>query len=75
MNKFPVLSGREIIAVLKRLGFENVGQKGSHIKMRKIFGGRKITTIIPSHKTVMTGTLKGILGLAEVKLEDFLENL
>lgn len=73
MTKYPILSAREIIAALKRLGFEVVRQKGSHIKLSKQAGARKIVTIVPNHKTVMAGTLKGILELAEVKLEEFLE--
>lgn len=75
MTKYPILPAREIINTLKRLGFEVVGQKGSHIKLSKPGRNRKITTIVPNHKNVMAGTLKGILELAEVKLEEFLVNL
>lgn len=75
MTKYPILSSREIISALKKLGFIIVRQKGSHIKLCKQIANRKITTIVPNHKTVMAGTLKGILELAEVKLEEFLDNL
>ena len=75
MTKHPVLSAREIIHALKKIGFEIVRQKGSHVKLCKQIGNRKITTIIPNHKTVMPGTLKGILELAEIKLDEFLDNL
>lgn len=75
MTKYPILSAREIIAALKRIGFVAVGQKGSHIKLSRQINGRKVTTIVPNHKTVMAGTLKGILELAEIKLEAFLDNL
>lgn len=72
MTKYPLLSAREILAALKRLGFEIVKQKGSHIKLCKNTADRKLTTIVPNHKTVMRGTLKGILELAEITLEEFL---
>jgi len=75
LTKYPILSAREIINSLKRLGFEVARQKGSHIKLSRRLNGRKITTIVPNHKTVMAGTLKGILELAEIKLEEFLSNL
>ncbi|KAF0134422.1 MAG: hypothetical protein FD145_647 [Candidatus Saganbacteria bacterium] len=75
MTKYPVLSAREIISGLKRIGFEIVKQKGSHIKLSRRVADRKIVTIVPNHKTVMPGTLKGILELAEVELEEFIGNL
>jgi predicted RNA binding protein YcfA (HicA-like mRNA interferase family) len=31
MGKLPVLSGHELIKILKKIGFEPVRQKGSHI--------------------------------------------
>ncbi len=75
MSKYPVLSAKEIIVALKKLGFEVIKQKGSHIKLRKQSLNKKLTTIVPNHKIVAMGTLKGILELAEVKLEDFLRHL
>jgi len=45
------------------------------VKLCKRMAGRKITTIVPNHKTVMVGTLKSILELAETNLEDLLANL
>lgn len=75
MTIYPLLSAREILNILKRLGFEIVKQKGSHIKLSKKIKDRKITTIVPNHKTVMRGTLKGILELAEVGIGEFLSEL
>ena len=75
MNQLPILSAREVLAALKRLGFEIVRQKGSHIKLKKKIGDRMSITIVPNHKNIMRGTLKGVLELAEVKPEDFINNL
>jgi predicted RNA binding protein YcfA (HicA-like mRNA interferase family) len=74
LTKYPILSAREIIAALKRIGFAIMRQKGSHVKLSRQVGGRRIVTIVPNHKTVMAGTLKGILELAEIELSEFLEN-
>ncbi len=35
MAKLPVLSGKELIAVLKGIGFQVLRQKGSHISLQK----------------------------------------
>lgn len=75
MTKYPIISSREILRALKKLGFEIIKQKGSHIKLCKSVVGRKITTIVPNHKTIMKGTLKGILELAEIDLDKFMNAL
>lgn len=35
MAKLPVLSGKELIKILQKIGFEVVRQKGSHVSLRK----------------------------------------
>jgi predicted RNA binding protein YcfA (HicA-like mRNA interferase family) len=53
-----------------------VGQKGSHIKLRKTLEGQaKQTIIIPQHKVIKKGTLAGILrdsGVSLNRLRDLL---
>ena len=76
MPRLPLLSDDEIIRVLERaFGFRLVSQKGSHAKLRRREGDRIITTIVPRHREVARGTLKGALDLAEVSEEDFLRQL
>jgi len=70
-SKYPVLKPLEIINCLKKFGFEYKSQKGSHVKYVK----NNRTTIIPMHDEVAKGTLKSILELAGITLEEFLENL
>lgn len=70
--KLPLLSGRQIIRALERLGFEEVHRKGSHVKM-KHSDGRMI--VFPFHDEVDRFTLKGALRDAEIDLEEFLENV
>lgn len=61
------LSGRKVIKILcKEFGFYVASQKGSHVKLKKITANREIVTIVPLHKELTTGTLKGALELAEV---------
>ncbi|MEW6191958.1 MAG: type II toxin-antitoxin system HicA family toxin [Bacillota bacterium] len=34
MSQLPVLSGKEIIRLLKTIGFKEVNCKGSHVKLK-----------------------------------------
>ena len=70
-SKYPILKPREITAALEKFGFRFVSQKGSHMKY---FNGVR-TTIVPNHDEVAKGTLKSILELAGIELEDFLNRL
>ena len=66
------LSGKKVIKILcKEFSFSFIFQKGSHVKLKKAAVGREIITIIPLHKELTAGTLKGVLKLAEVNKKDF----
>ncbi len=76
MSKFPKLTARKIIKILvDDFDFQVSRQTGSHVVLHRFVGSRKIVTVIPMHKEVKTGTIFGILSLAEIKKEDFLKNL
>jgi len=67
-----ILSGRKVIKILcRKFGFYFVSQKGSHVKLRKRTANKEITTIIPLHKELASGTLKGVLDLAQIEEKDF----
>jgi predicted RNA binding protein YcfA (HicA-like mRNA interferase family) len=70
--KLPLLSGRQVVAALERLGFIEAHRKGSHVKMRHP-DGRII--VFPHHDEVDRFTLKGALRDADVDLEAFLRGL
>ena len=71
-----VLSGKEVIKVLCReFGFYFASQKGSHVKLKRKVKNKEIITIIPLHKELALGTLKGVLDLAEVDTEEFLKKI
>ena len=76
MSKLSKLSRLKIIKILvKEFGFETIRQKGSHVILRKFLRGEKIVTVVPLHKEVNTGTLLGILELARINREEFLDKL
>ena len=70
--KLPVLSGRQVLAALTRLGFVEVHRKGSHVKL-KHEDGRVI--VYPFHTEVDRYTLKGALRDADIDLEEFLNEV
>jgi len=69
---YKPISGRKVIKILCRdFGFYFVSQKGSHVKLRKRINHKEVTTIVPLHKELAPGTLKGILKLAQIEEKDF----
>ena len=75
MPKLPVLSGKDIIKVLSKIGFEHVRTKGSHAILNKQTEKGKVTVPVPLHKELAKGTLKSIMKQAELSLEDLLNLL
>lgn len=67
--KLPLLSGKAVLATLKRLGFVEIHRKGSHVKMEHS-DGRRI--VFPFHDEVDRYTLKGALRDAAIDPEEFL---
>lgn len=75
MPKLPHLSGKEIIKALSHVGFQAVRQKGSHVILVKETKERKISTVVPLHKEVDTGTLIEIIRQSGLTRDDFFELL
>ena len=68
--KAPLVSGKEVVRALGRLGFQEVPRKGSHVEMEHP-DGRRI--VFPFHPEVDRYTLKGALRDAGVDLKEFVE--
>ncbi|MCX6511354.1 MAG: type II toxin-antitoxin system HicA family toxin [Actinobacteria bacterium] len=67
----PVVSGADVIKALVGVGFVEVSQRGSHVKLRN----RDATVIVPMHKELAFGTLRSIIRQSEISVEEFLEFL
>ncbi len=72
--KAPVVSGKEMIKHLSNLGFQIVGRKGSHVRMKKLSTPRNIIVIIPDHKELAQGTLRSILRQAGIPFDAFIKS-
>ena len=75
MPKLPGLSGADVIRALERLGFVQVRQRGSHVVLRRQTPGGAVGCVVPLHRELASGTLRGVLKQAGVTLEEFLETL
>ena len=73
-SKYPLLSAREIVTALRKIGFVEVSQRGSHRKLRNDSDPVR-TVIVPMHDEVARGTLRSILEQANIDLETFLDLL
>jgi predicted RNA binding protein YcfA (HicA-like mRNA interferase family) len=65
------LSGKDVVKGLRRLGFELARQAGSHAIMRK----GSCMVVVPQHKDIKPGTLKGILEQAGITVEELVKNI
>ncbi|MBZ5546179.1 MAG: type II toxin-antitoxin system HicA family toxin [Acidobacteriia bacterium] len=70
--KLPLLSAREVLAALERLGFREIHRKGSHVKMEHPEGRR---IVFPFHDEIDRYTLQGALRDADVDLGEFLKQV
>ena len=75
MPKLRRVSGQEAIRALERLGFEQVRQRGSHVVLKKQTPEGAIGCVVPLHRELAIGTLRGILRQAGVTPEEFMERL
>lgn len=73
MTKLPVLSGRKLIKILTKHGFKKVGQKGSHVRLKKKNKGDVRITTVPLHKEVSKFVLTTILRQTGLTRKQLLE--
>ncbi|MDO9034792.1 MAG: type II toxin-antitoxin system HicA family toxin [Methanoregula sp.] len=68
-DKLPILSGKEVVKVLGKLGYTINDQKGSHLHLRHPVR-RPLT--VPNHSEIARGTLRTIIKDADLTVEKFL---
>jgi predicted RNA binding protein YcfA (HicA-like mRNA interferase family) len=75
MSKLPVISGKELVRALKKAGFVEVRQKGSHVSLEKVTAEKTFKTVVPLHRELATGTVLDILHQTGLKKEELIELL
>ena len=73
MSKLPVISGRNCVNALEKIGFYYKRQIGSHIILRRDDPFTQI--VVPEHKELDKGTLRAIIRLAGLSVDEFVKLL
>ena len=74
MHKLPILSGKDVVKALSKIGYKIDHQTGSHIILRhEKPPHRRIT--VPNHKEISKGTLRAIIRQAGLTIEEFIRLL
>lgn len=75
MPKIPSLTARKIIQALKKVGFTEDRQKGSHLIL--VNSKTKARTVIPIHsgRTIKKQLMRAIIDDAKISIEEFIANL
>lgn len=69
--RLPSISGHEVIAALRRIGYEVVRQRGSHVRMRHPEDGARLPLTVPLHDSVKPGLLRKLLRDAGITVAEF----
>jgi predicted RNA binding protein YcfA (HicA-like mRNA interferase family) len=69
-ERFPVCSAKDVIRVLRRNGFAQISQKGSHQKWRHA-NGRQVIVAMHGNKPIPIGTPKSIIEGSGLRIDDF----
>jgi len=74
MSKLPSLTGKEVVSLLKKVGFIVGRQRGSHVFLKHDDGR---TTVVPIHsgETIGPGLLSKILRDVEMTKDELLKIL
>jgi predicted RNA binding protein YcfA (HicA-like mRNA interferase family) len=75
MPRLRRVSGREAILALEKLGFVQVRQRGSHVVLKKETSEGAVGCVVPLHRELAIGTLRGILKQAGVTPDEFMDKL
>jgi len=69
MASLPVLSGREVVRVFCKDGWQMARQRGSHMILVK--DGNMATLSVPDHKEIAKGTLRSLIRASGLTVEEF----
>ena len=70
MSALPRISGREVVQAMKKIGYEQDRQRGSHIILRQTDSPHRRVTV-PDHKEIAKGTLRVIIREVGLTVDGF----
>ena len=71
MAFLPTLSGREVVRIFGKDGWQMVRQRGSHMILVK--DGEMTTLSVPDHREVAKGTLRSLIRSSGLSVDEFAE--
>lgn len=74
-SKLPLISARECVKALQKIGFKVDRQNGSHIIMVRDEPSPSLTVSVPERREIPRGTLRNIIRQADITVETFLDLL
>ena len=69
MGKLGNISGKEAAKVFEKAGWQIIGQVGSHLVMSK--PAMRVNLSIPQHKELSVGTLRKLIKLSGMTVDEF----
>jgi predicted RNA binding protein YcfA (HicA-like mRNA interferase family) len=66
LPRLPVVSGKDLIKMMTRMGYEVVRQRGSHVRLRKTTNAGEHNITVPFHREIAKGTLNDILSRVSI---------
>jgi predicted RNA binding protein YcfA (HicA-like mRNA interferase family) len=70
MASLPVYSGKEVVRIFGKAGWQLARQRGSHMILVK--AGSIATLSVPDHREIAKGTLRSLVRSSAMTLEAFL---
>jgi len=74
-EKLPRIDCQDLVRVLKRAGFVQDRQRGSHLHLKRPSDNRRVTVPIHKGRIISIGTLAAILRDANIKPDELRELL
>lgn len=76
MKTLPALTARQVIKALKKLGYVEDRQKGSHLILINPAAGKRVVVPVHPGKTIKKPLLKSIIEEdTNLRIEDFLQEV
>ena len=69
MGALPILSGRDVVKVFAKDGWQMARQRGSHMVLVKT--GHMATLSVPDHREVARGTLRSLIRSSDMTVDEF----
>jgi predicted RNA binding protein YcfA (HicA-like mRNA interferase family) len=73
LGKLSNISGKEAVKAFQKAGWQTRGQVGSHLVLTK--QGVRANLTVPQHAELAPGTLRALIRVAELTVDEFLDLL